>query len=116
MVAIYTLISFVSDIDQTGQGEFGIAQLLYYTLMMVPTGIYILMPVIALLGTLMGLGTLAAQHEVTGGDRSEERRVGLECVSPCRSWWVTFHYKKNDSISEVHKTLKISKNKLPTHT
>lgn len=65
LVAIYTFISFVSDIDQTGQGEFGIAQLLYYTLMMVPTGLYILMPVIALLGTLMGLGTLAAQNEVT---------------------------------------------------
>src|SRR3546814_9783272 len=31
--------------------------------MMVPTGLYILMPVIALLGTLMGLGTLAAQNE-----------------------------------------------------
>src|SRR3546814_5552244 len=30
-----------------------------------PTGLYILMPVIALLGTLMGLGTLAAQNEVT---------------------------------------------------
>jgi lipopolysaccharide export system permease protein len=65
LVAIYTFISFVSDIDQTGRGDFGIAQLLYYTLMMIPTGLYTLMPVIALLGTLMGLGTLAAQNEVT---------------------------------------------------
>src|SRR3546814_19235261 len=23
-------------------------------------------------------------------DRSEERRVGKECVSPCRSWWVRY--------------------------
>src|SRR3546814_13513169 len=23
--------------------------------------------------------------------RSEERRVGKECVSPCRSWWSQFH-------------------------
>jgi len=65
LVAIYTFVSFVSEIDQTGQGDFGVAQLLYYTLMMLPTGLYILMPVIALLGTLMGLGTLAAQNEVT---------------------------------------------------
>src|SRR3546814_19187868 len=23
--------------------------------------------------------------------RSEERRVGKECVSTCRSWWSTYH-------------------------
>src|SRR3546814_17593055 len=27
--------------------------------------------------------------------RSEERRVGTECVSTCRSRWSTYHYKKN---------------------
>src|SRR3546814_11590116 len=26
---------------------------------------------------------------------SEERRVGKECVSTCRSRWSTYHYKKN---------------------
>src|SRR3546814_17954922 len=25
---------------------------------------------------------------------SEERRVGKECVSKCRSWWSPYHYKK----------------------
>src|SRR3546814_12296466 len=25
--------------------------------------------------------------------RSEERRVGKECVSTCRSRWATYHYK-----------------------
>src|SRR3546814_13272114 len=28
-------------------------------------------------------------------DRSEERRVGKECVSPCRSRWSPYHSKKN---------------------
>src|SRR3546814_12881045 len=28
------------------------------------------------------------------GQRSEERRVGKECVSPCRSRWSPHHYKK----------------------
>src|SRR3546814_14763330 len=28
-------------------------------------------------------------------DRSEERRVGKECVSTCRSRWSPYHYKKN---------------------
>src|SRR3546814_12546292 len=29
----------------------------------------------------------------TGG-RSEERRVGKGCVSPCRSWWSSYNKKK----------------------
>src|SRR3546814_17005787 len=28
--------------------------------------------------------------------RSEERRVGQECVSTCRYRWSPYHYKKND--------------------
>src|SRR3546814_14968881 len=27
-------------------------------------------------------------------ERSEERRVGKECVSPCRSRWSPYHYKQ----------------------
>src|SRR3546814_18496579 len=27
-------------------------------------------------------------------NRSEERRVGTECVSTCKSRWWTYHYKK----------------------
>src|SRR3546814_18937001 len=29
-----------------------------------------------------------------GSIRSEERRVGKECVSTCRSRWSPYHYKK----------------------
>src|SRR3546814_12315536 len=32
--------------------------------------------------------------EADEGARSEERRVGKECVSTCRSRWVRYHYKK----------------------
>lgn len=64
LVAIYTFISFVADIDQT-QGGFGIGQLLIYSALMMPSGLYLLMPIVALLGTLLGLGALAAQNEIT---------------------------------------------------
>src|SRR3546814_20852281 len=38
---------------------------------------------------------------VSLGDRSEERRVGKECVNTCRSRWSPYHYKKNkDSTSK----------------
>src|SRR3546814_12976781 len=33
--------------------------------------------------------------------RSEERRVGKECVSTCRSRWSPYHYKK-----KIHITIK----------
>src|SRR3546814_12174285 len=31
-------------------------------------------------------------------DRSEERRVGKECVSTCRSRWSPYHYKKKTNL------------------
>src|SRR3546814_18355326 len=36
------------------------------------------------------VGRIPTQHF----PRSEERRVGRECVSPCRSRWSPYHYKK----------------------
>src|SRR3546814_11627070 len=36
------------------------------------------------------IGEIAAEAEV----RSEERRVGKECVSTCKSRWSPIHYKK----------------------
>src|SRR3546814_11278715 len=32
--------------------------------------------------------------------RSEERRVGKECVSTCRSRWSPYHYKKNKNTAQ----------------
>src|SRR3546814_4397733 len=29
--------------------------------------------------------------------RSEERRVGKECVSTCRSWWSAYHLQKKQA-------------------
>src|SRR3546814_14177149 len=34
--------------------------------------------------------------------RSEERRVGKECVSTCSSRWVPYLYKKNITDSHIH--------------
>src|SRR3546814_17435071 len=35
--------------------------------------------------------------------RSEERRVGKECVSTCRSRWSPYHYKKKTKRETQHK-------------
>src|SRR3546814_18321968 len=34
--------------------------------------------------------------------RSEERRVGKECVSTCRSRWSPYHYKKKNAYSKIN--------------
>src|SRR3546814_17272098 len=43
----------------------------------------------------------ATKLHTSGGNanvgRSEERRVGTECVSTCRSRWSPYHYKKKNS-------------------
>src|SRR3546814_17646695 len=38
----------------------------------------------------LGFGHIA----IGDPDRSEERRVGKECVSTCSSWWSPYHSKK----------------------
>src|SRR3546814_14451825 len=37
--------------------------------------------------------------------RSEERRVGKECVSTCRSRWSPYHYKKKSIDKSTYSTL-----------
>src|SRR3546814_13552117 len=41
--------------------------------------------------------------------RSEERRVGKECVSQCRSRWSPYHYNKNNTthIHRIHHVIHI---------
>src|SRR3546814_19673650 len=42
-------------------------------------------------------------RELRQANRSEERRVGKECVSTCRSRWSPAHYKKNTQHQTKHK-------------
>src|SRR3546814_17464903 len=39
-----------------------------------------------------------APHPRPDQCRSEERRVGKECVSTCRSRWSPYHYKKKNTL------------------
>src|SRR3546814_20960865 len=41
------------------------------------------------IGVAGDIGGGAAGRGDGGGDRSDERRVGTECVSTCSSWWST---------------------------
>src|SRR3546814_15954104 len=55
------------------------------------------------------------RHMTVQGSRSEERRVGKECVSTCRSRWSPYHsekkLKKDTKHVNDHKTNKVIYNK-----
>src|SRR3546814_18232070 len=56
----------------------------------------------------------AAQAQAVGGfrpvvahqERSEERRVGKECVSTCRSRWSPYHTKKNRTMAVIYSSMR----------
>lgn len=63
LIAIQTFIAFVAEADDLGE-QFGFVQLLLYIVLRVPSAVQLLLPIIALLGTLLGLGALAGQGEL----------------------------------------------------
>src|SRR3546814_19334282 len=50
-------------------------------------------PLMSVGGLPVGVQVMGQQQE----DRSEERRVGKECVSTCSSRWSPYHYKNKRS-------------------
>src|SRR3546814_18447113 len=49
-----------------------------------------------------------ADHDAGESRRSEERRVGKECVSTCRSRWSPYHKKKYNNTQKTPLNIKIS--------
>src|SRR3546814_16766442 len=62
------------------------------------------------LGGFRGHGFGRAAHGVELAPRSEERRVGKECVSTCRSRWSEYHYKKKKFMVQSVDEVSISSN------
>src|SRR3546814_18320027 len=48
--------------------------------------------------------------------RSEERRVGKECVSTCRSRWSPYHYTKKSNVPAENTTYKAPSRSTCNHT
>lgn len=65
MLAIQSFITLVTDADETGKNGFGVLQLVQTTLLQMPSGLALLMPIVSMIGALMGLGMLASQSELT---------------------------------------------------
>src|SRR3546814_20931311 len=53
--------------------------------------------------------TAPNQYDPPEHTRSEERRVGKECVSTCRSRWSQYHENKNDTHKNIQQYVSIKK-------
>ena len=65
LIALNGFVVFLGQLEDVGKGSFGVWDAISYSLLMLPTQTFDMMPVAALMGSLMGLGRLAAQSELT---------------------------------------------------
>ncbi|ADE16072.1 permease YjgP/YjgQ family protein [Nitrosococcus halophilus Nc 4] len=64
LIALYTFVEFITELEEVGEGNYGVMDALRYTAYSIPQYIYDLLPVAALLGSVLGLGSLAGQSEL----------------------------------------------------
>ncbi|HTL50474.1 MAG TPA: LPS export ABC transporter permease LptG [Steroidobacteraceae bacterium] len=65
LIALMTLVTFISQQDDIGQGSYDVAGAFLVTLLQMPQQVYQLLPIGALIGAIMGLGGLARDSELT---------------------------------------------------
>lgn len=64
LLALFIFIEFISELERIGQRDYTAWKALQYVLLSVPRLTYELMPLAALLGSLIGLGLLASNNEL----------------------------------------------------
>jgi len=64
LLALFSFVSFVNELDTVGQGRYDLAKAAQFVVLTIPTLAYQLFPLVALLGTMLGLGLLAQNNEL----------------------------------------------------
>ena len=64
LLGLYTFMDFITELDDLGVGNYHLPQIASYIGMTTPKRIYELLPVAALLGSVIGLGNMASQSEL----------------------------------------------------
>jgi lipopolysaccharide export system permease protein len=82
MIGLDVLFIFISEQGDTGTGHYGSADAFWYALMSVPQQAWLLMPIGALIGSMLGLGSLASGSELTVARAAgiSVRRLALSVV------------------------------------
>ncbi len=65
LLALMTLVNFIGQQDDIGQGSYDVAGAFLVTLLQLPQQVYQLLPIGALIGAIIGLGGLARDSELT---------------------------------------------------
>ena len=65
LLVLGALFLFVGQQDDIGVGSYTVLDALWFTAMNMPQQVYELLPISALIGSLVGLGTLARGSEIT---------------------------------------------------
>jgi lipopolysaccharide export system permease protein len=65
LIGLFTFFAFIDEVDDVGKQRYGIWQAIQYVILGIPRHIYDIFPNAALLGSLLGLGMLANQGELT---------------------------------------------------
>lgn len=64
LLTLFVFIDFIGELGDVGKGDYGVVQSLVYVVLTLPELLYQLFPVLALLGTLVGLALLANHGEL----------------------------------------------------
>jgi len=64
LLGLYTFMDLVNELDELGKGSYAFADIMTYLLLSMPKRMYELLPIAALLGSVLGLGNLASQSEL----------------------------------------------------
>ncbi len=65
LLALYLFSTFVTEITDVGKGKYQVIDALQFSIMLLPRQVYELFPLVALMGTMLGLGALANTSELT---------------------------------------------------
>jgi len=65
LVGLFSFFSFIDEVDDIGKHDYGLWQAIQYVVLEIPRNIYDVFPSAVLLGSLLGLGQLANNSELT---------------------------------------------------
>lgn len=65
LLSMYFFSSLVDELGNVGKGQYSAVTALQYSLLLIPRQAYELFPLVALLGGMLGLGSLASSNELT---------------------------------------------------
>ena len=65
LLSLTLIITFADELDDLGEGQYGLGEIFKYLLLIMPRNFYELLPSAALLGALITLGSMANNYELT---------------------------------------------------